>query len=425
MLVLQHKLKCAVIQSDAATLAAAMPAVRRPRTSVSRDDTLLMLAADHGHARCVQLLAPMQAGARTSRDGRTALMRAAGAGYDECVSLLLVESGGRDARGHTALMLAAKLDRAGVVAVLATHEAGRQADSGKTALMYASRHGHLGSVRALLSHEARLQDVAGRTALIHAAQQGRTEVCELLLAAEAGQRDQRGHTALWWACRRGQLPVVELLLPHELQVTSAPKNQLERVCRGRECRRLVGAFRELSAITTAAAARSYQSGHDAEQVAALWLVAARTNKVSVLTALAPGLRGRQFAHGRTALMEAVVHRAVEAVRVLAAHEAGAVDQLGRSASAYAAWLAVPEAAAALAGVEEQPAFPAAAVTQAKPVPAACDSTCPVCLAAPASVALMPCGHCLCESCEPQVRARSSACPICRQKVAQTMKLHFA
>ena len=68
--------------------------------------------------------------------------------------------------------------------------------------------------------------------------------------------------------------------------------------------------------------------------------------------------------------------------------------------------------------EQQPAPPEDKVKRKRPRPE--DSTCVVCMDAPANVAIIPCGHvCFCANCKPP-----EDCPICREKSNDYLKLYF-
>jgi hypothetical protein len=54
------------------------------------------------------------------------------------------------------------------------------------------------------------------------------------------------------------------------------------------------------------------------------------------------------------------------------------------------------------------------------------STCAVCLAEPAVMALVPCGHkCVCPGCCTRLRADSAKCPICRARIDAAIHVHDA
>jgi uncharacterized protein len=140
--------------------------------------------------------------------GCTALLRAACAGHQEVVALLLerrsrIET--RDNNGWTSLIHSAASGRREVVLLLLGRGADVEAKSniGRTALMSAALMGHRDVVALLLDWGARIEvkDNKGWTALIHSAAKGRLEEVALLLdgGADASVRDIRGQTAEHWA----------------------------------------------------------------------------------------------------------------------------------------------------------------------------------------------------------------------------------
>lgn len=123
--------------------------------------TEMMDAAVRNDANCIRALVPYQ-GRLQDESGTTALMFAAEKGLDAVVCLLKgVEMGMADIHGETALMRAAKSNRASTCELL-VDEAGRRtgpdhpAGEGLTALCLACMSGAIDCVRVLLGREARL-----------------------------------------------------------------------------------------------------------------------------------------------------------------------------------------------------------------------------------------------------------------------------
>ena len=108
----------------------------------------------------------------------------------------------RNDKGDTLLMLAAYHGHEAAVAVLLRHGADPSVvnDRGQTPLAAAAFKGSLPVARLLLEHGAAVDGVGadGRTALMVAAMFNRTEMLEMLLAhgADAGRQDAGGRTAL-------------------------------------------------------------------------------------------------------------------------------------------------------------------------------------------------------------------------------------
>jgi len=126
------------------------------RHNVPRYYTALMVAAQHGYARCVRILAEKEAGMQDEL-GETALILAAIKGHLECVEILApLEKGMKMSEEWTALMYAAKGGKTDCVRHLAPHEAGMTTGSRETALMKAAAQGHLDCVKVLAPLEAKL-----------------------------------------------------------------------------------------------------------------------------------------------------------------------------------------------------------------------------------------------------------------------------
>jgi hypothetical protein len=114
---------------NAPLVAALVPFEARVRFADSPMWTPLMCAAENGHADCVSLLIPHEAGL-CDKSGRTALMVAAEHGHAECVSLLAQhEAGMADHQGRTARMVAIERGHAGCASLLKAKD-GTRADSG-------------------------------------------------------------------------------------------------------------------------------------------------------------------------------------------------------------------------------------------------------------------------------------------------------
>jgi len=157
-----------------------------------------MLAAENGHAGCVEVLSRLEAGAK-DRDGCTALILAATKGDTECVRILAqLEKGERKKDGKTALMEAACNNHLECVKILAPLE--RETTGGKTtALMHVAAEGKVDFVRVLAPLEKGLKDERGQTALMLAAMKGHLECVKLLLQLEKGLTDSDGRNARWYA----------------------------------------------------------------------------------------------------------------------------------------------------------------------------------------------------------------------------------
>lgn len=172
-----------------------------------RGRTALVLAAEAGLASTVAALlaredlAPEDLDAET-KEGETALLRAAHQGHAEVVSLLVHHPGAklhkRDKDGSNALMIAALRGHLGVVKVLLGKgfQVNRQNKQGHTALMFAN-HGR-SQARALLSSYGDYLE-AGRnsTLAIQELYENHDDIVNILLrhGADPALQDKEGHTA--------------------------------------------------------------------------------------------------------------------------------------------------------------------------------------------------------------------------------------
>ena len=146
---------------------------------------------------------------------------------------------GRDTKGLTALMLAAKSNLADIISTLLVHNATLDLQDNNryrlTALMYAAKNGHVEIVSTLLAHKASvdIQDVPykgsikGRwSALMYAAKNGHTEIVSALLASNArvNIEDNERKTALMFAARYGHNEIVSTLIAHNASVGIQERN---------------------------------------------------------------------------------------------------------------------------------------------------------------------------------------------------------
>ena len=178
-------------------------------------DTALIIAAKAGYEDIVELLD------QTDENGVTALMRAAERGDVEAVRALMSLQKGKTAscvtigkcvilRG-TALMRAASCGHAEVVRLLVEHEGGMQDNCGYTAPMFAAKSGHADCAKLLLEREICMQDKIGVTALMFAALGNHTECVKLLTEKEKKIRNAGGKTALDIAKNCGHIDVISTL----------------------------------------------------------------------------------------------------------------------------------------------------------------------------------------------------------------------
>ncbi len=163
-----------------------------------------------------------------TRNGKTALMLAAGAGNADLVRTLLADGANvnsANVRGGTALMYAATRGDAETVAVLLSHGAkvNARAQNGWTAVTLASAKGYEAIIKKLLKAgaDANVADIYGWTPLMRAVDGGRVGVVRILLqdkSVQVNARDDHGETALHHAAARGAFEITRLLIIHDADV---------------------------------------------------------------------------------------------------------------------------------------------------------------------------------------------------------------
>jgi ankyrin repeat protein len=122
--------------------------------------------------------------------------------------------------GDTLLIWAAERGHAGIVRLLLEWgtDVNTTSSGGTSALHLAAFYGHEEAVSTLLSSGADVyrRSAAGDTALMHASQNGHVAVVRLLLQSMEGcglnEREIIGRTALYWACCKGHADIVRVLL---------------------------------------------------------------------------------------------------------------------------------------------------------------------------------------------------------------------
>lgn len=186
--------------------------------------TALMLAAEKGHDRCVELLlsearltTQTGTGALTGWKDITALMLASCNGHARCVQLLeekeaeMCDSAGQ----HTALMAAALVNDVQVIDLLLNREGGMLNHQGCTALMLAAQHDNIEALDALVHVEAGKVDGSNNTALMQAVLAGKVDAAKHLLDAEAQIIRKDGRFALQLAIEQNNPELVRELMKRE------------------------------------------------------------------------------------------------------------------------------------------------------------------------------------------------------------------
>jgi ankyrin repeat protein len=161
---------------------------------------------------------------KKDKDGRSALMLAAGSGHTDTVKALLsakdIAVDEQDGKGKTALMLAAARGYTDTVKALFSAKdiaVDEQDGNGKTALMLAAENGYTDTVKVLLSRGAMAnkKDRGGDTAVMLAAGQGYPDTVKVLCdgGALVNEKDEGGkYTALISAADKGHVAIVKVLL---------------------------------------------------------------------------------------------------------------------------------------------------------------------------------------------------------------------
>jgi ankyrin repeat protein len=139
---------------------------------------------------------------------------------------------GKNAAGHTLMLVAASWGNAGVVRLLlANHaEVDPKAANGTTALTFALMHGHQEAAQALVDAkaDANARDAEGETALMGASLKGFLGVVRSLLAAKAdvNAKANDGSTALIDASLQGHLDVVRALIAAKADVNAKQNDSI-------------------------------------------------------------------------------------------------------------------------------------------------------------------------------------------------------
>ncbi|EFO61956.1 Protein 21.1 [Giardia lamblia P15] len=186
--------------------------------------TALMLAAERGYDKCVEML--LSEAKLTTEVGPdvlaewksiTALMLASCNGHANCVKLLEEEEAEMcDSSGqHTALMAAALTNRVEVISILLNREGGMQNHQGYTALMLAAQHENIEALNALVHVEAGKVDESNNTALMQAVLTGKTNVAKHLINAEAQVIRKDGNFALQLAIEQNNFDLARELMEQE------------------------------------------------------------------------------------------------------------------------------------------------------------------------------------------------------------------
>jgi ankyrin repeat protein len=165
---------------------------------------------------------------QATKDGKTALMLAAGAGREDLVRALLAAGANVisvNARGGTALMYAVTRGDPKTVAVLLSHGAkiNTRAENGWTAVTLAAAKGYEAIVKQLLEAGADVNaaDIYGWTPLMRAVDGDRAGVVRVLLDDESvrvNASDDQGETALHHAAARGSFEIAQLLIGRRADV---------------------------------------------------------------------------------------------------------------------------------------------------------------------------------------------------------------
>ena len=188
--------------------------------------------ADGHVARAREMILQGESVNAADPDGRTPLMHAAKAGYDDLVDLLLEKGASPTARcrgGETVLMAAARCTGINLRLMRRLIAEGADVqgvdDRGNTALMRAARAGVEANVRLLTASGAHAgrADNKGVTPLM-VSPDAATATALLDAGADVNARDDRGRSALHYAAGGGREDVARLLVRHGAAVNAADKD---------------------------------------------------------------------------------------------------------------------------------------------------------------------------------------------------------
>ncbi|ESU45136.1 Ankyrin repeat protein [Giardia duodenalis] len=338
--------------------------------------TALMRAAARGDAEMVELLAPLQKGAK-DKDGTTAfahalknrhtdiamvlrehevlswtpLMSAAVTGDIETAKQHLSDKDKKNSDGDTAYALAAKAgqgailelldptDEKGVTALMRAAERGdvevvklliplqkgKKADCfeigdwfilhGGTALMMAAACGHAEVVELLVEHEAGVKDEARWTALMCAVRGNYPECVKLLLKEETGMQDNDDWTALMYAAFFRHGDCVKLLVDKEggMQRSDGKTALMNAACNGHA--------EVVNLLVEKEGGMQDKNGWTALMLTAL------TNSIECISLLLEKEGGVQDTGGHTALMYAVLFSNKNTIKLLLENETSLQDNI--------------------------------------------------------------------------------------------------
>uniref|UniRef100_A0A8C1KBN0 Ankyrin repeat domain 52a n=1 Tax=Cyprinus carpio TaxID=7962 RepID=A0A8C1KBN0_CYPCA len=192
--------------------------------------SVLYVASQKGHARCVELLLCQSASCLLAehRSKWGPLHVAAANGHSECLRMLLCSERGADlvnvtdAEGQTPLMLAVLGGHTDCVHLLLERGAcpDMRDSRGRTALHRGAVMGREDCITALLSHSVSVlsRDFQGRTAVHLAASCGHADILSNLLSAADHSHphdpitDRHGYTPAHWAAYHGHEDCLDVLL---------------------------------------------------------------------------------------------------------------------------------------------------------------------------------------------------------------------
>ncbi|KAK3613548.1 hypothetical protein LTR22_028112, partial [Elasticomyces elasticus] len=197
--------------------------------SFRKDHTPLLWAIEHEYETLAERLIISTDVDPDSADqkGQTALLLAAGKGYERVVDLLaarVVDIDIRDKADRTPLSYAIEQEQVSVTRMLLHRGANIEATSGSslTALLWTARNGKEIMAQLMLDRGANIEaaDNDGKTSLISAAQHGNKPVVQLLIdrGANIEAADSGSKTALVWAAICGKETTAQLLLDKRANV---------------------------------------------------------------------------------------------------------------------------------------------------------------------------------------------------------------
>ncbi|EFO61900.1 Protein 21.1, putative [Giardia lamblia P15] len=282
----------------------------------------LIIAALENDVKGIIQFAPKYAGLRSDRDGMTALMLAAEAGYVEAtLELRNYEACLRSTTFATAMMLAVAADQTETAKCLVEYEHGSTDKASRTALRIAVERDNIDMVFHLAKYESEIGDLDNYTPLMCSIEQRKYDIARLLVpyASRCQTTDRHKKTALLLALEQGYLDLADCLIPLEVCLQD-----------GNGTTALIVAI-ERGYVEIADRLVLEEQGLCDKKGRTALMYAAKRGSHGLVQKLVDAEAKRQDTKGLTALMVAVAKEHVELIDILAHHEAGITNNEGHYA----------------------------------------------------------------------------------------------